>query len=492
MKDNIYVRKIEKRNKHLCKILSIILVVLMLLSSASFLIASGLSVSSQRIGMTYYYTVGNHDGRPDYSWSSIRQNCFINCQMLVSTYNYLIDSVEEQNNIARIFAYLESHGGDSEKLANYANTWNTFFSHICSCQSDTELLCSNISAVPVVNGKEVTVDQYQNLYSKITEEYDRLLSFVNDIRSYYDAAKAGEGVGMSVVIRDSATIINRMWKNLRLVITEVGFGSGVTNSFLGISTSTDSIQEIADAVSSVTKTFAYALAVILFGVNITTTALQNEILTLRGGIKVFGRVILVKFWIDLAIPICIFALNIVNSLAAQILNILTSSASNVFGTTRISQSSVSSWPAIVALVQKIIRFLAELVTGFPSMIIIIVMGVCIVLVIIKLVARCFELTCLVSISPVFFATLVGEETKRYFRKFMSAFLSTAAYIAYVAIVYAVATKWIMDTNNPNINDSLKSLVLPITSMLPRAIIIVACCRVMVKPPKVLLSLADGG
>ena len=144
------------------------------------------------------------------------------------------------------------------------------------------------------------------------------------------------------------------------------------------------------------------------------------------------------------------------------------------------------------MVTRIFNAIIEFITGFPSLILIIIMIVCIVLVIIKLVARCFELTCLVSLSPIFFATLVGEESKRYFRKFMSAFLSTAGYIAYVAIVYAVGTRWVAQATEPNLVSSLAQLFLPIISTLPRAIIIIACCRVMVKPPKVLLSLTDGG
>ena len=171
---------------------------------------------------------------------------------------------------------------------------------------------------------------------------------------------------------------------------------------------------------------------------------------------------------------------------------LSSSGGSVFGNSSINSSSASGWGAILKMVTRIFNAIIEFITGFPSLILIIIMIVCIVLVIIKLVARCFELTCLVALSPIFFATLVGEESKRYFRKFMSAFLTTAGYIAYVAIVYAVGTRWVAQATEPNLNTSLSSLFLPIISTLPRAIIIIACCRVMVKPPKVLLSLTDGG
>lgn len=105
---------------------------------------------------------------------------------------------------------------------------------------------------------------------------------------------------------------------------------------------------------------------------------------------------------------------------------------------------------ILRFVKRIFSLLKSILIGFPSMIILGIMAVCIVIVIVKLVARCFELTCLVAISPIFFATLVGEETKRYFRRFISAFLSTAGYIVYIAIVYAVATQWVASATTPSI------------------------------------------
>lgn len=103
----------------------------------------------------------------------------------------------------------------------------------------------------------------------------------------------------------------------------------------------------------------------------------------------------------------------------------------------------------------------------------------------------YPVTCLVALSPLFFATLVGEESKRYFRRFISAFLSTAGYIIYVAIVYSVATQWLASIAPPTITD-ITSFFENMKSLLPRTIILIACCRVMTKPPKVLLSLTDGG
>ena len=438
------------------------LVTFMCLSTALFCVSARTNswnlIVSQAEGSEYFYAVGN-GGSAKPQWSVIRQNCFIICKRLTTSFNSCITEFDDDLNIIKILEWFYDNGQASYAV-ELGTKWNTFNAHVTNFINETAELVGYGESVPTVNGKEVTVEQYQNLYSRINTELDSLNAYVSDVRSNYQASRISSDGGMSGALGDSGGIVNYLWSQLRVIVSDIGFGSGMTNRFLGVTTSSESIRTIADSISGVTKTFAYAIAVILFGVNITTTALQNEILTLRGGIKVFARVILVK--------------------------------GSVFGNSSINSSSASGWGAILKMVTRIFNAIIEFITGFPSLILIIIMIVCIVLVIIKLVARCFELTCLVSLSPIFFATLVGEESKRYFRKFMSAFLTTAGYIAYVAIVYAVGTRWVAQATEPNLVTSLSSLFLPIISTLPRAIIIIACCRVMVKPPKVLLSLTDGG
>ena len=477
MKNTIYTQQQIRKNKRLCKILSVMLVTFMCLSTALFCVSARTNswnlIVSQAEGSDYFYAVGN-GGSAKPQWSVIRQNCFIICKRLTTSFNSCITEFDDDLNIIKILEWFYDNGQASYAV-ELGTKWNTFNAHVTNFINETAELVGYGESVPTVNDKEVTVEQYQNLYSRINTELDSLNAYVSDVRSNYQASKISSDGGMSGALGDSGGIVNYLWTQLRVIVSDIGFGSGMTNRFLGVTTSSESIRTIADSISGVTKTFAYAIAVILFGVNITTTALQNEILTLRGGIKVFARVILVKIWIDLAI-----------------LTTLSASGGSVFGNSSINSSSASGWGAILKMVTRIFNAIIEFITGFPSLILIIIMIVCIVLVIIKLVARCFELTCLVSLSPIFFATLVGEESKRYFRKFMSAFLTTAGYIAYVAIVYAVGTRWVAQATEPNLVTSLSSLFLPIISTLPRAIIIIACCRVMVKPPKVLLSLTDGG
>lgn len=97
------------------------------------------------------------------------------------------------------------------------------------------------------------------------------------------------------------------------------------------------------------------------------------------------------------------------------------------------------------------------------------------------------MTALVAVSPVFFATLVGEETKAYFKKFMSSFLSTCCSLFFIAVVYAVATIWIHDSTEIT-DTSLSGIVILFGSSFYRCLIILAACRIIRKPPKVLTDL----
>ena len=259
------------------------LVIFMFLSTALLTVSArtnswNLNVS-QADGSEYFYSVG-YGGSPRPQWSVVRQNCFILCKRLTTAFNSCITEYDDDLNIIKILEWLYDNGQASNAV-ELGTKWNVFNAHVTNFINETSELVGYSDSVPTVNGKEVTVEQYQNLYSRINTELESLNAYVSDVRSNYQASKISSDGGMSGAMIDSGSIVNYLWTQLRVIISDVGFGSGNTNRFLGISTSSDSIRSIADSVAGVTKTFAYAIAVILFGVNITTTALQNEILTLR-------------------------------------------------------------------------------------------------------------------------------------------------------------------------------------------------------------------
>lgn len=517
MQNNLRIIGQQKQNKRLCRFLSVIIVVLILMSSAMMAVSAAITEESElgehRFGLVvkqvdpgYFYSV-DHSGINKDNWSIIRQRCYYSCQSLVTAFNNYIIETNYNKNIIKQIEYCYDHGYSTE-AADLGSKYNLIRTHVSDALNDTKQLVGySESSIPVVNGEEVTTEQYQNLYSIIANQFNELYSLAKEVSALYNSVKqeedykrtAGDNPAVNA-INNSKSLTNRLWSLLGGVILDFGSGNSSASNFLGISVSSSSIEQTANKLSSIFKTLAYAVAVILFGVNITTTSLQNEILTLRGGVKVFARVILVKIWIDLAIPICIYVINIFNSITSQILtqfnvsssgNILTNIFTNdfVYNTSNTS----SGLEVIIGYIKSIFEAIKILLTGSPIIILFLVIAVCIVIVMVKMVARVFELTCLVAVSPVFFATLVGEESKRYFRKFISAFLSTAGYIVFVSITYIIATSWVaQSTPNTFVTfDPTVNLVGNFINVLPKAIIIIACCRVVVKPPKVLTSLLDG-
>lgn len=510
MQNNLRIIGQQKQNKRLCRFLSVIIVVLILLSSAMMAVSAAITEESElgehrfgldtsQINLGYFYSV-DHSGIDKKNWSIIRQRCYYSCQSLVNAFNNYIVETNYNNNIIKQIEYCYDHGYSS-KAVDLGSKWNIIHVHVSDALNDTKQLVGySESSIPVVNGEEVTTSQYQNLYSIIANQYTELYSFAKEVSDLYNSVKqeedykrtAGDNPAVNA-INNSKSLTNRLWSLLGGVILDFGSGNSSASNFLGISVSSSSIEQTANKLSSIFKTLAYAVAVILFGVNITTTSLQNEILTLRGGVKVFARVILVKIWIDLAIPICIYVINIFNGITSQILTQFNvSSSGNVFANDFVYNTSNTSsgLEIIVGYIKSIFEAIKILLTGSPILILFLVMAICIVIVMVKMVARVFELTCLVAVSPVFFATLVGEESKRYFRKFISAFLSTAGYIVFVSITYFIATTWVAQ-NSPNTVMTANALLDNTIKVLPCAIIIIACCRVVVKPPKVLTSLLDG-
>lgn len=508
--NNLSLINQQKKNKRLCKALAVILVVLMFISSSLMVVSAAASEDAElgrsndwglvieQVNSDYFHSV-EQSGFDISRWSIIRQRCYLICKTLARTHNDFIVETNFNKNIIKQLEYCYQHGHSGEAVT-FGNKWNTIHVHVIDAINDTRQLVGYGDSLPTVNGEEVTTEQYQTLYSLISKQYDELYTLAKDVSALYGKVKqeedykdaASENPAVNA-INNSKSLTNKLWSLLGGVIIDFGSGNNSVANFFGISVSSNSIEQTANMFASIFKTLAYAVAVILFGVNITTTSLQNEILTLRGGIKVFARVILVKIWIDLAIPICIYVINIFNGITSQIMTQYSvSGTGNVLASEFVYNPSSSGGPfdAIVGWVRSIFEFFKVLITGSPILILYLVMLICILIVMIKMVARIFELTCLVAISPVFFATLVGEETRRYFRKFISAFLSTAGYIIFASITYIIATKWVAQ-NSPTTVITPNALVDNTIKVLPCAIIVIACCRVVVKPPKVLTSLLDG-
>lgn len=485
--NNIRIMKLNAKTKRISRILSIILVVFIMISMACTSVAAdsynSFGLNTSQLDRSYFY-IGGSTLNPN--WDLANQNAWCLASNLSKKFNVYIVSTDINENLVKQIEYLYDNGYRDEAIS-YKDRWNTIRLNLSNLLNGVSSVCSSGSRL-----------EAQNYYDELSDIQVQLISLAGEITESYQISTFTfntPDVG-SDLSSAGITILDYIWKGLGTMLRTIGTNSTNTDSLLGISWTTDDIQSIVDTVSGITKTFAYAIACILFGINVTTTSLQYEILTLRGGVKVFGRVLLVKIWIDLAIPICMYALNIINSLARQIFTAFFINNTTIFQASDLVQIDVSTnnsfLDSIINAAEGIINFFANFIVKTPALIIIVFLVIAICSVLIKVIARAFELTSLIAVSPLFFSTLVGEETKQYFKKFVSAFLSTAGYIVFVTIVYVVASKWIQQCTSATTVYGWSDLVLSVMNLLPKALIIIACCRIMRKPPKVLTSLFDGG
>lgn len=474
---NIKEKRIKRRK---IKVVSILFVVITLVFSSILSVFAASNswglITSQIDGSYFYWGISTSE------WSVVRQRCRIDAQILVNSFNMAVVDTNTDNNIVTQLEYVYINE-DRNTAVQFGTKWNTLYSDVANLTEDVEQLCGYSESPPKINGKEVTTSEYQNLLNQITECRTKLDELKTEIKQAYVSASYDPSGATTTFYNGSYNLFTTAWNQIGLLLRTIGTGDTDTSSMFGMSWTTDNMVSIANTVGVAMRTFAYAIAVVLFGLNVSESALQFELTELKGWIKIFARLILVKFWIDLSVNILTYILNMFNFLTKTIFNYYTITYANPLSWTMVNYNgevSNNSFSGIGTL----INFFSSIINVLPATILCLVLAFCALSVIIKIISRAFELTALIAISPPFFACLVGENTKSYFTKFLTAFLSTAAYTLYMALVYAVATMWISECTQPT------GTAFDLLNVLPKALILIACCNLMRKPPKVLTSLIE--
>lgn len=501
--------EIKKRNK----LMALLLIVIVLLSSSTFFVSAAQTDVDEtgRFYFTYNGTYGpNVYFETDYfrniknssyrrEWSVLRNETFEYVSDLLDRHNYYVnpqaqDTSSNAKSVLSMLSVLTSDDANKDddsnkKLAEkYIKQWKNMQRQLESVIHETQVCCSYGEEQPkYATGEKVKAANYQTLKSDASNVSEKLENIMFNIKTSYSEAKYNANAAAQKRANGLFNVANKLWGYLGKILKTLGLGSSNSNNFLGISLTTGAMKSIANSISAITKTCAYCILIVLFGLNLTSTALKFDMMSVEGVVRVLGGLIIGKRWVDVSINVCGYILNIVNDMNKQIFNTL---VTNNYGGLTLSSNFVSKnevqnsfWDFLGSL----INWLGGIFWQLPYMILAIVIIVAIIIVIIKIITRNFELTCLMALSPIFFAALANEETKAYFKKFMGAFLSTALYITYMVIVYAVGSEWITQLSDPSQVTGFAQACLVI---LPRCIIILGICRVMMKPPKVLLSLVD--
>lgn len=223
----------------------------------------------------------------------------------------------------------------------------------------------------------------------------------------------------------------------------------------------------------------YSLVLVFFASNLIENSIKYEIFTLKGGVQLFGRLLISKLIIDMSGTICIY-----------IMNICTNISTAVFG----DSVKILEWskPSIGEVARSDLPFVGEVVDLLltilmiiPVIIIALAMITAAAIIMIKLVLRSLELSLLIVISPAFFACYSSEITKPYFKNFITTFIQCAAQIVFMSVVYFIGTEVMENVTTP---ESSTELFMVFVERSKIAIIALAIAIMMVKPPKILTNL----
>lgn len=255
-----------------------------------------------------------------------------------------------------------------------------------------------------------------------------------------------------------------MWRMIGLTIT---WGGNSNGSLYGMSLGM--IATVANTVKPYVVCLAYLVWITAFALEIKDSALRFDIAEPRGIISILVNLLIGKVCIDLAINVCLALLRIINMISENILTLLYPESSSTAIDLSILHTdfngNVDWW-----------QLSSTLFSRFPSLVICICTIVCLIKLMVKIISRNFQLGCLLCVAPIAFAAAGGDRTRKYFEKFLLIFLSVAAQIVVIAIVYVMATSWII---NAQIGGQGYSSYMAWVVMF----IIAAATKVIVKPPK---------
>lgn len=322
------------------------------------------------------------------------------------------------------------------------------------------------------------IQEHRDSIASMDELYNGLLSSCNTMSD--TVSSSGSKVVDAInVVGDG---INLMWNDLGTTITgasSVTGGSTITFAGHDIGASFDTF---IDSAVVVTKAFGYGIAIICFGIGFTNEAVAFELGTERGWIKVFGQLLLAKIWVDVSVNICRGVYNIILSIASQIMSITP-------GVTLLQPvTSPSGDGAISSLLIWFTDFINWFVPVLPLAAISIIILVCLCKMYIKLIVRNFEITCLMCVSPLFFATLASSATSNFFRRFISSFISVIAQILWMGITYSLTTTIISDMTAPATSIDIVNVWVYIWDLVLVPIVLCAATNMIDKPSAELKNL----
>lgn len=317
---------------------------------------------------------------------------------------------------------------------------------------------------------------YDTLYANLETQFDKLQRLVNSGYVSPDLEEGDTPIGI-------AHSVFLLYKGLLSVITDT-FKSLADSSVTSTVMYGFDYNAIADKIFPLFRTFAYALIIIFAGVNALETALQYEMFTMRGGVKILARLTFAKIWVDISLVVC----RGIVAIATEWLNQITTLTSNIANNINIGVSLQSSNAWIIGW---LIDFFNGLLLAFGMLLLIIPLIVLIIIMFAKLFIRSFELAMLQCVSPVFFACLTGETTKQYFNKFILTYISVVVEVVFMALIWYIYIEYLNQafSVSSSANSVLEFFSLE-NGIINFFMVSIGAYILMIKPPQVLKNLVS--
>lgn len=214
--------------------------------------------------------------------------------------------------------------------------------------------------------------------------------------------------------------------------------------------------------------------------------MQFELVNYKGVIKILVGLLLAKLWVDLSTDICIAIIDTCTDIASSVFT----SADEIIVFP--SFDTLKSTDTGLWIIGELLNQLLDFVLLAPIIIVALAILIICGLVMIKLMLRTFELALYCSVSPAFFACLLGDATKGYFKRFIDGLLSSALSLVYMGIIYLAGSYWckVLTMNNVGVDSPMDVLVW-LSSAGPKVLVVLAMGFLILKPPLALRQLTGG-
>lgn len=316
------------------------------------------------------------------------------------------------------------------------------------------------------------------------------IDVAGDIQSFYDSKTAEGSTEIELepikFTKNKIDLANRMWGWVGKVLSAGGNLSkaNFSNYSVSLGVDIDDIENDYSALIDAMKIVAYSIVLLFFSVSLIESTIKYEIVTIKGGVMLFGRLLISKIIIDLSSTFCTRIIGVVewaSKLAIESMNITTQT--QALSTDIAATSESKLW-----VIGKIIDFFGSLAIIPEYLMIALVIIIVSMCVLGKLSLRSVQLALMTAVSPIFFACASTEVTKHYFRNFITGFLQCTMQILFMVIVYAMGSAMLgSDAVGGNVLNAFNSTYLNTS----RAIIIYVVMGILiVKPPKFLTNMLN--